>query len=289
MRHADYVSQYDVPVVDPAASRPILEWPHRGEGRVRSIAGDLRARLRGPRLAYIDAHFPWHRSGFRYADALALYRARPDTVFFSMYEMRDSFPAPVHPLAQFPRLAASMGVTDVYGVFLGFMAGMLGLRQGIGGDTGRAEGLDLSGVLSSEGIRAHVGLYPGGGFVQTEAGFAEARRLVEVADVVISWSPAVIEHVPGVAAVEPSIIDTGFYSVTARDLTARPLELLFVADAKARKGLGVALAALRELTDQPVHLHVVGPHDRASWDRPGCRSSRWCRRAGADRAGSRSR
>ena len=238
---------------------------------MRSIAGDLRARLRGPRLAYIDAHFPWHRSGFRYADALALYRARPDTVFFSMYEMRDSFPAPVHALAQFPRLAASMGVTDVYGVFLGFMAGMLGLRQGSGGDTGRAEGLDLSGVLSSEGIRAHVGLYPGGGFVQTEAGFAEVRRLVEVADVVISWSPAVIEHVPGVAAVEPSIIDTGFYSVTARDLTARPLELLFVADAKARKGLGVALAALRELTDQPVHLHVVGPHDHASWNGPDAR------------------
>jgi glycosyltransferase involved in cell wall biosynthesis len=268
MRHADFITQYDVPVADPAAPRPSLQWARRGEGRVRSIAGDLRVRLRGPRLAYIDSHFPWRRSGFRYADALALHEGRPDTVFFSMYEMRDPFPAPVLPLAQFPRLAPSLGVTDVYGVFLDFMAGILGLRQDRTGEPGPIEGLDLSHVLRYEGIRAHAGLYPGGGFVATEAGFADARRLVDAADKVFSWAPAVLEHVQGVSAIDPAIIDTAYYAATPRDFAARPLELLFVADAKPRKGLGVALAALRNLADEPVHLHVVGPHDPASWDGP---------------------
>ncbi len=69
------------------------------------MPGDCAAGSRGRRLAYVDSHFPWERSGFRYADALALHEARPDTLFFSMYEMRDPFPAPVLPLAEFPRLA----------------------------------------------------------------------------------------------------------------------------------------------------------------------------------------
>ena len=247
MSHADFIAKYDVPVVDPTAPRPTLRWARRGEGRARLIAGDLRVRLRGPRLAYIDSHFPWRRSGFRYADALALHEARPDTVFFSMYEMRDPFPAPVLPLAQFPRLAPSLGVTDVYGVSLGFMAGILGLRQDRAGEPGLIEGLDLSRVLRHEGIRAHAGLYPGGGFVATEAGFADAQRLVDAADRVFSWAPAVLEHVPGVAAIDPAIIDTTFYAATPRDFGARPLELLFVADARPRKGLSVALGALRGL------------------------------------------
>ena len=268
MRHADFVAQYDAPIADPAASRPVLQWSRRGEGRVRSIAGDLRARLRGPRLAYIDSHFPWRRSGFRYADALALHQVRPDTVFFSMYEMRDPFPAPVLPLAQFPKLAASLGVTDVYGVFLDFMAGILGLRHNRPGEPGPIEGLDLSGVLRSEGIRAHVNLYPGGGFVTTEACFAEAARLVAAADTVFSWAPAVLENVPGVSAIAAAVIDTEFYAKTPHDFSARPLELLFVADAKPRKDLAVALAALDEIGDSAIHLHVVGPHDPASWGGP---------------------
>ena len=77
-------------------------------------AGALRARRRarpGPRAA-AGLHrlaLPVARSGFRYADALALHEARPDTLFFSMYEMRDPFPAPVLPLAEFPRLAPALG------------------------------------------------------------------------------------------------------------------------------------------------------------------------------------
>jgi hypothetical protein len=260
MDHSEFVARYDVPVLVPDAPRPTLQWSRRGEGRARSLAGRVRRVRHGGRLAYIDSHFPWRRSGFRYADALALLEARPDTVFFSMYEMRDPFPAPVLPLAQFPRLAPSLGVTDVYGVFLDFMAGVVGLRRDSGAPAGAIEGLDLSGVLRNEGMRVHAGLYPGRGFTVTEHGLAEARRLVAAADQVLSWAPAVLEHVPGVKAIEPAIVDTAFYAATARDFGARPLRLLFAADATPPKGLGVALAAVRELAGERVHLHVVGPH-----------------------------
>jgi glycosyltransferase involved in cell wall biosynthesis len=268
MSHADFVARYSVPVVDANAPRPVLQWSRRGEGRARSIVGDLRVRLRGRRLAYIDSHFPWQRSGFRYADELALHEARPDTVFFSMYETRDPFPAPVLPLAQFPRLAASLGVTDVYGVFLNFMAGILGLGRGEAAEPGPTEGLDLSRVLRSQGIRVHAGLFPGGGFVPTDAGFAAARQLVQAADTVVSWVPTVLEHVPGVAAIAPAMIDTAYYAAVPHDFQARPLQLLFAADAKPRKGLAVALGAVAQLAGEPVHLHVVGPHDPSSWDGP---------------------
>src|SRR5215207_6849910 len=197
VRHADFIAQYDVPVADPAAPRPVMRWSRRGEGRVRSA----------------------------YADALALHEARPDTLFFSMYEMRDPFPAPVLPLADFPRLAPGLGVTDVYGVFLGFMAGVLGLRNDRDGEPEPIQGLDLSRVLHRHGIRAHAGLYPGGGFVATEAGVADARRLVAAADRVLSWSPAVLERVPGVTEIEPAILDTAFYAQGPRDFGARPLQL----------------------------------------------------------------
>jgi glycosyltransferase involved in cell wall biosynthesis len=261
MSHAQFIAQYRVPVADPDAPRPTLAFSRRGAGRARSLAGQVRRTAHGRRLAYIDSHFPWQRSGFRYADALALHQARPDTVFFSMYEMTDPFPAPVLSLADFPRQAPSLGITDVYGVFLSFMAGVLGLRR----DGSRApeaiEGLDLSGVLRREGIRAHAALYPGGGFVATEPGFAEAQRLVDAADQVFSWIPVVLENVPGVTAIDPALIDTAFYALSRHDFGERPLELLFVADAKPRKGLDVALAAIVELAHEPVHLHVVGPHD----------------------------
>jgi glycosyltransferase involved in cell wall biosynthesis len=260
MDHSEFVARYEVPVLVPGAPRPALQWSRRGEGRARALLGRARRARHGKRLAYIDSHFPWRRSGFRYADALALLHARPDTVFFSMYEMREPFPAPVLPLAQFPRLAPSLGVTDVYGVFLDFMAGVVGLRRDAAGPPAAIEGLDLSGVVRGEGMRVHAGLHPGGGFTVTPAGLAEARRLVEATDQVFSWAPAVLEHVPEVKAIEPAIIDTAFYAATVRDFGARPLQLLFVADAKPRKGLDVALAAMRELAGEPLHLHVVGPH-----------------------------
>lgn len=260
MSHADFVARYAVPVAVRDAPRPTLVSPQRAERLVRCTAGELRRRLRGRRLAYIDSHFPWRRSGFRYADALALHEARPDTVFFSMYEMTDPFPARVLPLAQFPRLAPSLGVTDVYGVFLGFMGGVLGVHPGYRREPSVTDGPDLSEVLRRHRIRVHAGLYPGGGFTLTETGFADACRLVAAADQVFSWIPSALERLPGVTPIDAALIDTAFYSQTTRDFAARPLELLFAADARPRKGLDVALAAVRELGDAPVHLHVVGPH-----------------------------
>jgi hypothetical protein len=133
MRHADFIEQYNAPVASADAPRPMLEWSRRGEGQLRALQGQVGRRLRGRRLAYVDSHLPWQRSGFRYADALALHEARPDTVFFSMYAMWDPFPTPVLPLAQFPRLAPSLGITDVYGVFLLFMGafwGCIAIRRG---------------------------------------------------------------------------------------------------------------------------------------------------------------
>lgn len=262
MSHADFIKRYDVPAVDPAARRPEVRYPRRGEGRARSILGDVRARLRGPRLAYLDSHFPWQRSGFRYADADALLALRPDTLFFSMYEMRDAFPARVHALADFPPLAALLGITDVYGMFLDFMAGILGTGLG---EPGVIAGLNLRHVLRREGIRAHAVVPPGGGFVETDPGFEAVRRMVAAADTVLSWSPAVIANVPGVVAIEPAILDTAFYALATHDFAARPLEVLFVADAKPRKGLRQALDAPKSLGDQPIHLHIVGPHDPSRW------------------------
>jgi glycosyltransferase involved in cell wall biosynthesis len=266
-----FVHRYDVPAAEPTAPRPELRWSRRGEGRLRELAGGVRIRARGRRLAYLDSHFPWSQSGFRYGDALALLSLRPDTVFFSMYECTDPFPARVLPLAEFPRVAPSLGITDVYGVFLNFMSGILGV--GNTGEPGPADGLDLSRVLSRLGIRAHAGLYPGGGFTATTEGLEQTRRLVATADTVLSWSPVVIDQVAGITPIEPAIIDTGFYGHLARDFSARPLQLLFVADAPPRKGLTVAVEALTLLADEPVHLHVVGPHDPQTWSIPNGRAT----------------
>ena len=280
MDHADFVAQYRVPLTRADQPRPELVWSRPGEGRLRGLAGATRRRTRGRRLAYLDSHFPWQRSGFRYADALALHELRPDTVFFSMYELSDPFPAPVLPLAEFPRLAPSLGITDVYGVFLGFMAGILGLDRHTPHEPDVIEGLDLSAFLVREGIRAHAGLYPGGGFVATEAGFERSRRLVAAAETVFTWSPAALAHVDGMVEIAPSIIDTDFYAPSSRDFSQRPLQLLFAADSKPRKGLAVALAAMAALDSEPVHLHVVGPHDPADWGRAPERVTfhGWCSR-----------
>lgn len=266
MSHEHFVAHYDPPLADPRQARPELRWSRRGEGRLRSLAGRARRRLRGQRLAYLDSHFPWRRSGFRYADAGALLELRPDTVFFSLYEMRDPFPVPVLPLADFPRLAPSLGVTDAYAAFLSFGGGLAGMWRDRPGPPGATDGPDLSAVLRRERIRLHAALYPGGGFTMTEEGFADATRLVAAADQVLTWIPEVLARVPGVTEIDPAVIDTRFYAYAARDFAERPLRLLFAADARPRKGLDVALATTARLLDDgaDVRLDVVGPHDAAA-------------------------
>lgn len=211
---------------------------------------------------YLDSHFPWQRSGFRYADALALHAIRPDTVFFSMYAMRDPFPAPVLPLADFPRMAPTLGITDVYGVFLNFIAGIVGLGGPVAGTPpGPVEGLDLSSVIRREGLRVHAGVYPGGGLIATEASLQRVRDLVAAADQAFSWGPLVLAEVAGVVSIRPGVIDTTYYRQQHDRFDSEPLEILFAADDRPRKGLDVALHMMVELAGEAVHLHVVGPHD----------------------------
>ena len=144
------------------------------------------------------------------------------------------------------------------------MAGIVGMRRGRTEPLSPIEGPDLSAVIRRDGMRVHAGLYPGGGFLPTEYGYAETRRLVAACDTTLTWVAAALDHVEGLTPIAPAVIDTGYHHVTPRDFGARPLQLLFCADDKPRKGLDVALAALAELGgDAPVHLHVVGPHDPA--------------------------
>jgi glycosyltransferase involved in cell wall biosynthesis len=262
VNQAEFAAAYGVPMADPHAPPPTLRYARRGEGRLLSLYGAARRRVRGRRLAYVDGHFPWQQSGFRYGDALALHELHPDTVFFSLYETTDAFPAPVLPLADFPRLAPRLGVTDVYAVFLDFALGLLGVPRPADQQVSPMDGIDLSGVLARERIRLHVSLPPGGGLLHTEASMARVGQLVDRADQVLSWVPSAIARDPRIVGIDPAVIDTSFYPATTHDFAARPVELLFVADAKARKGLDVAVAALKLLeVDLDVHLHVVGPNE----------------------------
>lgn len=262
MSQESFARDYDAPVADPLAPRPTLRWSARGVGRARAARGRVRQRVKGRRLAWVDSHFPWERSGFRYADALALHEAHPETVFFSMYEMTDPFPAPVLPLADFPRLAPALGVTDVYGVFLDFMSGVLGIPRPPGHPVGVADGLDLSRVIRDHGMRTHALLYPGGGLLASDESLDRVGRLVEAADQVFSYVTPALERYPSITPIDPATIDTGFYHRVPLDLRADPVQLLFAADSKPRKGLDVALAAQR-LVDEThrVHLTVAGPNE----------------------------
>jgi glycosyltransferase involved in cell wall biosynthesis len=205
--------------------------------------------------------FPWERSGFRYHEALAIHELLPDTLFFSLWELTDPFPVPVHPLADFPAIAAREGVTDAYAVFQLFLEGLCGMRGGEDREPDAFAGLDISAVLAHERIRLHGSIYPGGGFVASPEGLARTRALAARLDTTLSYVPEVLAEVPGAVVVSQAFTATAFYEeTTARWSAPCPLVCLFAADAPPRKGLDVALAAFRELDPADFHLHVVGPH-----------------------------
>jgi glycosyltransferase involved in cell wall biosynthesis len=256
---ADFAATYGVPVRDPLAPRPRLRTPGPLARRLDLLRGRLRRR--GRRLAYLDSTFPWERSGFRYHEALALHALRPDTLFFSTWETTDPFPAPVHPLAEFPRIAARAGITDTYGVFTLFLESIVGMRRGEP-EAHPMEGLDLSGFAAAAGIRMHGTIFPGGGFTPTPEGYERARELVSRLETTFSYVPEVLANVPGVTYVPQALTEVRFYEQTdARWRQPSPLVCLFAADAVPRKGLDVALAAFAELDPARFHLHVVGPHE----------------------------
>ena len=257
--HASFIRDYNVPVERPDTPRPEVRFARRGEGAARRALGRLAHR--GRRLAYVDTHFPWRRSGFRYDEALALYEARPDTLFFSLWKMTDGFPARVRPLADFPRIATSHGVTDVYAVFLDCAAGLLGVPQpgAVQGPPPPTVPPNLSSVLDRAGIRFHVGLYPGGGLTVSPPRLAQARQVAERAASVWSWVPQ-IHDFPHVHAVPPAIVNPRFYRAVTRDWDAERLRVVFAGDGSQRKGIDVALAAFDALDDRFV-FDVVGPHE----------------------------
>lgn len=260
---ADFVDDYRVSAHDPQQAWPELEEPGALRGGLARARGARRRRSHGRRLAYLDSTFPWERSGFRYHEALALHALRPDTLFFSTWKLTDPFPAPVHPLAEFPRIALREGVTDVYAVFSLFLESLCGMRADLDEPPHPMEGLDISEFVSRAGIKMHGTIFPGGGFTATPHGFERARALTSRLDTTFSYVPEVLEEVPGVTYIPQALTEIRFYTQTSeRWRRPRPLVCLFAADRSTRKGLDVALSAVAELDPSEFHLHVVGPHEQ---------------------------
>lgn len=258
---AEFADVYRLPVHDRHQQWPRLQTPGPLAKRLHGARGGLRRRRRKRRLAYLDSTFPWERSGFRYHEALSLLALRPDTLFFSTWELADPFPAPVHPLAEFPKLALREGVTDVYAVFSLFLESLCGLRREVP-EPHPMEGLDISEFAADAGIGIHGTIFPGGGFTATPHGLEQARLLSERLTTTFSYVHEVLENVPGVTYVQQALTEVRFYQQTdERWSRPRPLVCLFAADPSPRKGLDVALAAFADLDPGRFHLHVVGPHE----------------------------
>jgi glycosyltransferase involved in cell wall biosynthesis len=257
----EMAEHYRMPLRDASQSRPQLRHPNRSTSLAFSISR-LAKRRRERRLAVLDSTFPWQMSGFRYHEATAILQARPDTLFFSTYEMSDPFPAPVHRLADFPEIAMREGVTDAYGVFLWFLAGLVGLGPSRDGSVPHPmEGLDISRTLAAQEIRLHGSLLPGGGLVSTEESYAWAGAVIERLDTVFSFSDDVLDRFPEVVRVPAAFTETRFYAASSeRWGEPDPLVCLFAADAPPRKGVDVAIETFSGLADG-FHLHVVGPHE----------------------------
>jgi hypothetical protein len=171
------------------------------------------------------------------------------------------FPAPVHPLAEFPKIALREGVTDVYAVFSLFLEGLCGMRAEAE-DRHPMEGLDISGFAAEAGIRIHGTIFPGGGFTATPHGLEQARGLAGRLDTTFSYVPEVLANVPGVTYVQQALTEVRFYpQASERWQWPEPLVCMFAGDDSPRKGLDIALAAFAELDPQRFHLHLVGPHE----------------------------
>jgi hypothetical protein len=258
---ARFHSAYTVDA-DPDQPWPELQTPGPLRSRLGLTRSRLRQRLRGRRLAYLDSTFPWERSGFRYHEALALHELRPDTLFFSMWKLNDPFPAPVHPLSEFPMRALRGGITDVYGVFSLLLESITGMRPDGTVWAHPMEGLDISDFCREAAIRIHGTIFPGGGLTVTPSGLEEARELTRRLDNTFSYVKEVLEYVPEVTYVQQALTETRFYAQSEeRWQRSQPLVCLFAADPSVRKGLDVALEAFAELDPQRFHLHLVGPHE----------------------------
>lgn len=214
------------------------------------------------RLALLDTHFPFSLSGFRWHEAKAMLELLPDTVFFSLHETGESWPVTVRPLAAFPAVAAELGITDVYSVFLNFAVGLLGLEGHPGTDkcAGIAPGIAITPELWNLGIRFHTTLYPGGGLV-ADIDPELLRAVATRADTVFTNATEVVSAVPDAVRIAGSIANE-FYAFRGRPhREGQPFRIVFAADDRPRKGLDTALAAF-QLLDARFVLDIAGPNER---------------------------
>jgi glycosyltransferase involved in cell wall biosynthesis len=246
--------------------------PARG-WRPSTILGAARRR-RGRRLAVVDTHFPWQISGFRYSEFLELYRCRPDTLFFSMYELNDPFPVRAIPLGEFPRVALRAGITDVYLVFLNIAIAILGLHDEPGAaDVEGVHPISLRRTLEALRIRVHAHLYPGGGLL-TVTPPSLVRAVGERCTTVFTNVDEVERVVPHAHFV-PMLVGADAYPFRARE-PGESLRLVFVGDDRPRKGIRTVIEAFN-LLPEGFELDIVGPNERYSdlVRRPGCRFHGW--------------
>jgi glycosyltransferase involved in cell wall biosynthesis len=180
--------------------------------------------------------------------------------FFSGEATGQSWPLPVHALADFPAVAAELGITDVYCVFLNFAVSLLGLRHHPGTDkcAGIPPDLGIAQVLWNRGIRFHTTLYPGGGLVGDID--PELLRAVSArSETVFTNTSEVVSAVPEAIRIAGPM-GTAFYEFRPRPRRQR-FRVVFAADDRPRKGLDTALAAFALLDDR-FHLDIAGPNER---------------------------
>lgn len=255
------MSHYPVKLRDPNDPGHPPEPVPRGRAFAARIRGRAHRLAKGRRLAVVDTHLPWAISGFRYREFAEMARQRPDLVGFSLWGIDEEFDAPVHPLARFPELAPALGVTDVYLVFLNWAASVLGLSHAAAhaGVGGLRHDVSLWPWLQRHRIRVHACVYPGGGLVPATP--AWLLRLVASRCDTVFTNVAEVEDAVGSALFTPVSCDTGFYRYAERS-TDGPLNLVFAAADRPRKGLSTLIDAFNGLADDDrFHLHLVGPHD----------------------------
>jgi glycosyltransferase involved in cell wall biosynthesis len=223
------------------------------------MLGSLRRARKGRRLAVVDTHFPWVISGFRYREALQIHSSRPDTLFFSLHALTDPFPAEVHPLESFPRIAVREGVTDVYLVFLNLAVAFLGLSDAAAPAAVRGvPPFSLRRVADSLGLNVHVQLYPGGGLAPTTQP-AILEAVAERCATVFTNVEEVERAIPRATFV-PMLVGAEAYPFRERD-ARDDLRIVFVGDDKSRKGLATLIDAFNQLP-AGFRLDIVGPNER---------------------------
>jgi glycosyltransferase involved in cell wall biosynthesis len=222
------------------------------------LLGAARRRLGGRRLAVVDTHFPWQISGFRYQECLEIHALRPDTLFFSLHELTDPFPARIHPLSSFPRVSARAGITDVYLVFLNLAIAFLGLgRHPAAAEIEGIPRVSLRRVIDAMGLRVHVQLYPGGGLLPSVP--PAILRAVAGRCATVFTNVSEVERAVPSATFVPMLVGTDAYPFRPRR-PADELRLVFVGDNRPRKGLATLIDAFNRLPDG-FRLDIVGPNE----------------------------